>query len=79
MERLNDESLADRNAAAMVDSAIATARLAASKPIPVSEHCLHCGTMTGGRRWCDVNCLKEWQEEKSYGVSSTSNAHIKFV
>ena len=63
MERLNDEDLADRNVAAMVESGIAAARRAANQPIPTSEQCIHCGKPTGGRRWCDVNCLKEWQEE----------------
>jgi len=69
VKRLNDEELADRNAAAMLLSAIEAASVAAKKPIPVSECCMQCGKKTGGRRWCDVSCLREWQEEQSYQKS----------
>ena len=44
------------------------ARIAASRkpagPAPTGE-CLSCGTHVGeGRRWCDADCLWDWQKQQ---------------
>jgi len=64
--RMSEEELADHSTAMATDIALAAIRAQAAKPIEASPVCLNCGQPTHGRRWCDIDCQKDWSDRTGH-------------
>ena len=46
------------------DALFSMARKAVLVPIPVEYQCRECGDATDGRRWCNSDCCRAWQQRQ---------------